>query len=279
MRHRISLLVLICLPSLTWAEAVTSSARPKPRPVIEQVAASEAIPKPVPRPKIEIVSLGQKPLVRPRAKPVIAKSVTLQTLTRSLRPKPRPDPKTVSAQIGQTAPAKTQKKSLKGAVCGNAAIRGAVLAPIKSNVKGCGISDPVRVTEINGITLSPAATLNCGTAEALGKWIEKSVRPTFGARQVVQLQVAASYACRGRNNVKGARVSEHGRGNAIDIAGFTLENGKTLTVEKNYDKTLRKVHKGACGIFGTTLGPGSDGYHDNHLHLDIARYRSGSYCR
>jgi hypothetical protein len=44
-------------------------------------------------------------------------------------------------------------------------------------------------------------------------------------------------------------------------------------------KAIRKAHKGACGIFGTTLGPGSDGYHENHLHLDTAKYRGGPYCK
>ena len=103
------------------------------------------------------------------------------------------------------------------------------------------------------------------------------MEPAFGRGQVVQFRVAASYACRGRNNVKGARVSEHGRGNAIDIAALVFKDGSVKTVLTDY-QSLKQVHRAACGIFGTTLGPGSDGYHENHIHLDVARYRSGTYC-
>jgi hypothetical protein len=62
-----------------------------------------------------------------------------------------------------------------------------------------------------------------------------------------------------------------------------LGNGQVLDVLRDYrggeGKVLRTAHKAACGTFGTTLGPGSDGYHENHLHFDTARYRSGTYCR
>ena len=85
--------------------------------------------------------------------------------------------------------------------------------------------------------------------------------------------------CRTRNNVRGAKISGHGRGKAVDIAGFVFSDGKEWTVEHDYNKTIRKAQKAACGIFGTTLGPGSDGYHEDHLHFDTASYRNGSYCR
>ncbi|MFY9319919.1 extensin family protein, partial [Lentibacter algarum] len=44
-------------------------------------------------------------------------------------------------------------------------------------------------------------------------------------------------------------------------------------------KAIRAAHKAACGPFGTTLGPGSDGYHEDHLHFDTARYSGGPYCK
>jgi hypothetical protein len=78
--------------------------------------------------------------------------------------------------------------------------------------------------------------------------------------------------------VKGAKISEHGKGKAIDIGAFVLDNGQMLTVLDNYNKSVRKAHAAACGPFGTTLGPGSDGFHENHLHFDTARYSYGSYC-
>ena len=99
-----------------------------------------------------------------------------------------------------------------------------------------------------------------------------------------ELRVAAHYACRTRNNRKGGKISEHGKGRAIDISGFELADGRTITVLKGWrarrsSKAMRRMHQGACGPFGTVLGPESDRFHQDHFHFDTARYRSGSYCR
>ncbi len=268
---RLAIILLICLPSFAVCAPITASPRPLPRPVfVVAPLPMTAGLRPKMRPAANVAIAPDTP--RPKPRPFfIAKNPDATVALSILHPKLRP--------LGLGRQKATKKLSLKGSVCGNSAIRGQEIAPIRSQVKGCGIKEAVRVTEVDGITLSPAATLNCSTAKALDKWIKTSVQPTFGADQVVRFQVAASYSCRGRNNVKGARISEHGRGNAIDIAGFVLANGTSLTVSRDYNKTLRKVHRGACGIFGTTLGPGSDGYHENHIHLDVARYRGGAYCR
>lgn len=197
-----------------------------------------------------------------------------------LRPSKRPEDLMVKqAAAVRIKPGKEAVISKKGSVCGIPDIKGETLAPITARIKGCGIKDPVRVTSVAGIRLSTPATINCETAKSLRSWLTKAVEPVYGKGKVVEVKIAASYACRPRNNQRGAKVSEHGRGNAIDIGGFTFSNGKTVTVLGNYDKTMRKVHKAACGIFGTTLGPGSDGFHQDHLHFDVARYRGGPYCR
>lgn len=133
--------------------------------------------------------------------------------------------------------------------------------------------------------LSRPSTMDCGTAIALNKWVDKTVKPTFKRRgPVVELQIAAHYACRTRNNRKGARISEHGKGRAIDISGFKMADGEVVTVLNGWrknpsQKQLKKIWRGACGPFGTVLGPNSDRYHKDHFHLDTARYRSGPYCR
>ncbi len=144
---------------------------------------------------------------------------------------------------------------------------------------GCGIANPVKVTSVAGVRLSQPATLDCDTARALKTWVERGLLPAYGRAKVVEMQVAGHYVCRTRNHKAGAKVSEHGKGRAIDIAGFTFSNGKSVLVARNFDKPMRKAHKAACGIFGTTLGPGSDGMHEDHLHFDTAKHRSGSYCR
>ena len=174
---------------------------------------------------------------------------------------------------------KRQKLSAKGSVCGDPDIKGEVLAAIRGKVKGCGLEAPVRVTQVAGIRLSEPATISCETAKAFKTWVNKGLRPAMGRREVVELRIAASYICRPRNNQRGAKISEHGRGKAVDVAGFVFADGTQWSVARDYNRQVRRAHKAACGIFGTTLGPGSDGYHEDHLHFDTASYRSGPYCK
>lgn len=254
--------------------------RPKPRP-----AAAPAVPSAL----AAAPALGLRPKPRPAAIAALANPSTVAApvggMTKSPRPKQRPQALLASAAPAPTVPlieppkADQSSTPRRGSVCGDRAIRGEKIKPITSQVKGCGIAEPVRVTEVSGIRLSQAVTIECGTAQALKEWIDSAMRPAFGAREVVQLRIAAHYVCRGRNNKKGARVSEHGKGKALDIAGFVFADGTEWTIARDYNKQIRKAHQGACGIFGTTLGPGSDGYHENHLHFDTASYRSGPYCR
>jgi hypothetical protein len=149
----------------------------------------------------------------------------------------------------------------------------------------CGIDDAVRVQSVAGVRLSSAATIDCRTALALKDWVTRSVRPAFRSEGggVAGLRVASHYSCRGRNGQANARLSEHAFGRAIDISGFTLANGQTVTVEDGWGsrasgRELRRIREGACGPFSTVLGPGSDRYHGDHFHLDTARGR-GNYCR
>ncbi len=206
-----------------------------------------------------------------------------------LRPRPRPDglgagvaaltPEPAPEQAAAKGKTKRQKLSAKGAICGDPEIKGEVLAAIRGKVKGCGLENPVRVTQVAGIRLSEPAILNCETAKAFKTWVNKGLRPVMGRREVVELRIAASYVCRPRNNQRGAKISEHGRGKAVDVAGFVFADGTQWTVVSDYNRHMRKAHKAACGIFGTTLGPGSDGYHEDHLHFDTASDRSGPYCK
>ncbi|MGB5557749.1 MAG: extensin family protein, partial [Paracoccaceae bacterium] len=85
-------------------------------------------------------------------------------------------------------------------------------------------------------------------------------------------------------NQKGARISEHGKGRAIDVSAIVLKNGASMSVQKGWrdpaqGKVLKAMHRAACGPFGTVLGPNANKFHQDHFHFDTARYRSGSYCR
>lgn len=236
------------------------------------------------------------PLVRPMPRPAALAAPVPAGLTVTvarapsgmLRPMPRPEALLASAPVQQPAKSglgalfgsRKPKKSVAtdGFVCGDPDIRGDELAPVTSKVKGCGIEEPVRVTSIDGIRLRGTATVDCATAIALKKWIGQGMRPAM-IKEVVELQIAGSYVCRPRNNVRGNKISEHGRGKAVDISAFVFADGTAWTVSGDYNRQMRKAHKAACGIFGTTLGPGSDGYHEDHLHFDTAGYRNGPYCR
>lgn len=154
---------------------------------------------------------------------------------------------------------------------------------------GCEVPNAWAVQQLGSVAFSRSATMNCGMAAPLKDWLEDVVQPTaqrtFG-ESVVSVDVAASYSCRPRNNKSGAKMSEHGYGNAIDIAAFTLESGRRVTVLEGWRGArdersfLRTVHDEACGEFRTVLGPESDAAHRNHFHLDLQNRASGkSFCR
>lgn len=173
----------------------------------------------------------------------------------------------------------------RGQVCGDPDLQGDVVGFVPGRIKGCGISEAVRVRSVSGVTLSQSAVMDCTTAKALKSWTEKGAKPTLRGTGggLASYRVAAHYACRTRNNQPGARISEHGKGRAIDISGFQLKDGRSLTVLNDWNsrhrRALRSMHKAACGPFGTVLGPNSDRFHRDHFHFDTARHRGGTYCR
>jgi hypothetical protein len=156
------------------------------------------------------------------------------------------------------------------------------LPPINSGQ--CTADDVVRLESVIGkegqrITLAPAATLRCPMAESVVHWVRDEVAPTaldFGAA-LKSLFVDTSFECRSRNHVAGAKLSEHGHANAIDLRGFLLANGRTvvLTDDAVNKEARERLRQTACTRFTTVLGPGSDGYHENHIHLDVVERRGG----
>lgn len=196
----------------------------------------------------------------------------------SLRPAPR------TGAIVEKAFFWNQKKR-KNSVCGDLDLQGDVVGDYGKSGGGCFIKDAVRLKSVSGVRLSQPSLMTCDTAKSLKTWIENGVQPAFGKQgPVAELKVAAHYACRTRNNRKGAKLSEHAKGRAIDISAFVMRDGDRVTVLKDWGKgrdgkALAAAHKSACGPFGTVLGPKSDRHHRDHFHVDTARYRSGAYCR
>lgn len=197
-------------------------------------------------------------------------------LRRSIRPKERPTARRVVRQ--------TQRRAAQGAICNSRTIQGRAIAPIPGPGR-CGIPNAVSVTAVAGVAIRGNTLLNCDTARALEAWVERGAKPAVGdyGGGLQSMRVVASYSCRTRNSQRGARLSEHSFGNAIDLAGFTMRDGTQITLLTDW-KTRRKggilkdMWRKACGPFGTVLGPESNRFHLDHFHFDIANRRN-PYCR
>jgi hypothetical protein len=147
----------------------------------------------------------------------------------------------------------------------------------------CGAPDVVRLEAVvladqSRVAMVPPAILRCTMAEAIVSWVREEAAPralALGAplRSIANL---ASFDCRGRNGIFGAKLSEHGKANALDIPAFKLADGKVVEltdprVARDFREGLRQS---VCARFMTVLGPGSDGYHEDHVHVDLAERRN-----
>ncbi len=140
------------------------------------------------------------------------------------------------------------------------------------------------VTVVGPVAMKPTATLACPIVSVLDRWLADSVQPAamrwFGAR-VVEIKQISAYSCRGMNGNAHAHISEHAFGNALDIAAFTLADGRRITVKDGWrgmpeeQGFLRDVQAAACQQFNTVLAPGSNVYHYDHIHVDLMRRSSG----
>ena len=152
----------------------------------------------------------------------------------------------------------------------------------------CGLTRPLKVVALQdgAVQMSTTATLDCSMVAELDTWLSETVQPAaearFGAR-VARIDTMGSYACRGMNNQTGARLSEHAFANALDIGGFTLVDGRQIVIRRDWTRGdeqtqafLRDTQRGACSVFTTVLAPGSNGFHYDHIHLDLAMHGNSS---
>ena len=140
------------------------------------------------------------------------------------------------------------------------------------------------VAAFGPVAVKPAATLACPIVSVLDRWFADAVQPAamrwFGAR-VVEIKQISAYSCRGMNGNSRAHISEHAFGNALDIAAFTLADGRRISVKDGWrglpeeQGFLRDVQGAACRQFNTVLAPGSNVYHYDHIHVDLMRRASG----
>ncbi|MCL8384081.1 extensin family protein [Xanthobacter aminoxidans] len=172
------------------------------------------------------------------------------------------------------------------AACADLIAEGAIEASLETSLTPspvCGTFIPVRLTAVRladgrMLPLKPAAISRCEMTVAAAAWMSEALAPAVAAAggELTAIRIADSYNCRPRNRVAGAKMSEHGRGNAVDVGGFELGDGRVWTVAKGgLPMALRASMKdSACTRFATVLGPGSDGYHEDHIHVDLAQRRN-----
>ena len=156
------------------------------------------------------------------------------------------------------------------------------LPPIKGP-GGCGGDDVVRLEAVvlpdkTRVALKPAATLRCTMASAVADWVRTDLL-ALAASMNTTLRAIDNFdlfECRGRNRVAGAMLSEHGKANALDVRSVSFADGRELMLtDRSADRTLREtVLHSVCGRFSTVLGPSSDWYHEDHIHLDLAARHS-----
>jgi hypothetical protein len=148
---------------------------------------------------------------------------------------------------------------------------------------GCGGEDLVRLEAVvlpdnHQVAVKPAAILRCKMASAIADWIRTDVATLANGlgSAITALDNFDSFECRGRNRVVGAQLSEHGRANALDVRSFKFADGRTISLtDRNVARDVREtVLHSVCSRFSTVLGPGSDGYHEDHIHLDLMERRN-----
>jgi hypothetical protein len=158
--------------------------------------------------------------------------------------------------------------------------------PQLADPSGCSVPWPVAVTTLSAdVTLQPEAVMNCAAAERAAWFMRDHIGPkakSILGSDIASIQQASAYVCRPRNGT--TKLSEHAFGNALDIGGFILKDGRTVTVggaaKRSEGEFMLAVRLAACGPFATVLGPGSDADHATHFHFDLAKRRPGSaFCQ
>jgi hypothetical protein len=211
-------------------------------------------------------------------------------------PRPRPLPVALApahpvtpATTDRGRPLERAQAGFSATPCTDLISEDIVVAELTDAISGisaeafCGDEAPVRLTAIRladgqKVELRPHALLRCETARIFAHWVRDDLAAAaavFGG-SIKWIGVAASYSCRPRNNVSGARLSEHGRANAIDIGAVGLGDGRTIPIRGAEAPAvfIATMRQSACQRFATVLGPGSDRAHERHIHVDLASRRA-----
>lgn len=224
--------------------------------------------------------LSVPPHAAPKAKP--AADIPL--------PRPRPPEAGPGNGIAEDKPAEKEEATLPPeppppSACFLALMGGgtAVFEPLPpiARPRGCEAPDVIKLEAVTladrrKITFNPPATMRCSLATEIVNWIRDDLVAATSSIGTLTTIENGSFECRGRNRVVGAKLSEHGKANAIDIGALLFSNKRRVNLtDWNVPHDFReKIRENVCARFATVLGPGSDGYHEEHVHLDLAERRN-----
>jgi hypothetical protein len=200
---------------------------------------------------------------------------------------PLPRPRPAQTAVAQPPDASQPEEPTPPSACRLRLTAELAIAPSLPALVGpgeCGVDDAVRLEAVlladkTRVAMTPPAILRCTMAEAIVQWVRQDVAPAVGplGARLRSIDNYAAYDCRGRNNVIGAKLSEHGKANALDVRSVKLADGTVVGLtDPDVTKDVREgLRKNTCARFTTVLGPGSDGYHEDHVHVDLAERRGG----
>jgi hypothetical protein len=199
------------------------------------------------------------------------------------KPTEAPPPSTPAAPKGD-APSTCLAKLIAGGASAEAAP-----APA-SSAEGCGIDTPVRLSSITVdgdiLSLPDRPLVACEFATVLADYVRLIVAPLGQAMlsaKVASIETGPGYTCRTQDRIAGAKISGHGKGLAVDFIAIAFADKRRVLIERQTGADeafyFRAVRTAACGWFTTVLGPGSDPFHANNMHLDIEQHGSSGRYR
>jgi hypothetical protein len=265
--------IFLCLP-VTAQEGEPPLPKPRPAELSTETPASAGI-----RPAWTEVELPVKPLVP--------------------MPRPRPDAKTETPAAPKAGPETPPDDHIAAPETPAAprvyqvACPAVLLSRVEAEAlppsagppaaeRQCGAQSPLSLTGVlaNGrmVPVSGGVTTDCGVASALPGWIEAVDSYLMGREntRIAEVIVGTSYMCRNVNNADAGNLSFHAFADALDVVGFKLEDGRTVTVEGGWadalsaeGRLLRYAHDAACSHFTTVLGPEANALHHDHFHVDL----------
>jgi hypothetical protein len=244
----------------------------------------------LPRARPDPAAISAEPLVPlPRPRPAPQSSPIPEALPSTL-PLPAPEEPPVTnlpAPVVEEPPPPPRDYQVACPAVMNGQAVATALPPIQEGL--CGLQSPLSLDAVsaNGRTvpLNAPVITDCGIATALPQWIA-DVDTYVLARENTRIErvlVGTSYACRNVDNARVGNLSFHAFGDALDVVGFELADGRTVTVEKGWlgtevegSRIVRFAHDAACTHFTTVLGPEANAQHHDHLHIDLGCH--GSRC-